>query len=67
MFTIREISALEPLIIDGELRTQSDRDVIVCDLANMNETVGVIGTSQKITGWSVKALSDEKKREICIK
>lgn len=41
----------------------SNYEVIVCDLANPDKTVGGMRTSEKVRGWSVKALSDEKMKE----
>lgn len=33
------------------------------DLANLDETVGGMGTSQEVTGSSVKSLSEETRKE----
>lgn len=60
--TSPEIGALYTWIIDDELFTLFDHEVSVCNLSNLNETVGGMGTSQEVTGWSVKVLLDEKKR-----
>lgn len=65
MFTTREIEAVDFWIIDQELSTMFDHKVIVCDLTNLDETVGGMGTSQEVTGRSIKTLSDEKTNETC--
>lgn len=64
-FTTPDIGVLDAWKIDDKVSTRSDREVIVCNLTNLDETVGGMRTSQKITGWSVKALPDEKKKEAC--
>lgn len=57
-FTTAEIRVLDMSIIDEQLPILSDHEVIVCGLTNMKESVGGMGTSQVVTGWSVKTLSD---------
>lgn len=37
----------------------------MCNLVNQDETVGGMGTSQKVKRWSIKALPDYTKREAC--
>lgn len=64
-FTSLEICALYSCIIDRELSTLSSHEVIVCDLANLHETIGEIETSSEVTGWSVKAIEDETMKETC--
>lgn len=63
MLTTPEVGKLDTWIIDEELSTPTDHEVIVSDLANLDETIGGMGTSQKVTGWSVKGLSKEAKKE----
>lgn len=47
-FTTEETGRLDSCIIDEELSTPSDYKVIVCDLPNLDETVGGMRTSQVI-------------------
>lgn len=53
-------------IIDEKLSKPSDYKVILCNLTNLNETIGGVRVSQEVTGWSIKALLDEVKREACV-
>lgn len=62
-FTTQEIGALDTWIIDRELSTPSNYEVIVCELTNLDETVGGMRTSQEVTGRSFKALPDEEGKE----
>lgn len=39
--------------------------MIVWDLGNRDETVGGLGTSQEVSGWSVKTLADKTRKEAC--
>lgn len=53
---------MDTWIIDGELFTLSDNEVILFNLANLDETVGGMRTSQKVTSWSIKDLLDEERK-----
>lgn len=44
-FTTPDIGVLDTSFIDEDLSTLSDHEVVVCDLANLDETVGRMGTS----------------------
>lgn len=65
MFNTHRIGVLDSWIIDQELSPLSDHEVIVCELANLNETIEVMRTSQEVIGWSVNVLSDETRKEAC--
>lgn len=62
-FNNPEIGALNDWIINEELSTPSDHEVIVHDLANLNETVGGMRTSQDVMELSIKSLSGKNKKE----
>lgn len=65
-FATPEVGALDTCIIDEKLSTPSDYQVIVFDLESLYDTVGGIKTSQELTGWSVKNMSDEVKKEALV-
>lgn len=48
------------MIIYVELSTPSDDEVNIYYVSNLDETVGRLGTIQELTGWSVKAITDEE-------
>lgn len=64
-FTTQEIGTLDSWIIDRELSTPSDHEVIRCDLANQYETVRGMETSQKVIGCRVKVILDGTRKEAC--
>lgn len=35
----------------------------MCDLVNLDETVGEIRVSQEVTGWYIKAIPDEVRKD----
>lgn len=63
-FTTPDIRALDALVIDYDMSTLSDHDLVVCDLTNRDEMVGRMGTSQKMTGCSIRTLSEDDRDEI---
>lgn len=46
-----------------ELSTPPDHQVVVCDLQNLYEMVGGMGTSQKVIKWSIKTLSKDDRKK----
>lgn len=64
--TIPDNGALNAWFIDEELSTPSDHDVVVCDLANMDKTMGGMRTSWEVTDWNIRTLSeDDRKKAAC--
>lgn len=59
-FTTPELGALESWVINEELATSSDHELIVFDTANLYETIGSMGTSQEVTEWAIKVMSEYK-------
>lgn len=62
-FTTSEIGAMDPWIIDEELSTPSEYEVIVFDTASLDETIEGMRTSQEVTGWKVKGMGDDARKE----
>lgn len=59
-FFTPELGALESWIIDEELVTPFDHELIIFNMTNMDETVDRMSTSQEVTGWPIKAMSEEE-------
>lgn len=51
---------LDSWIIDEELVTPFDLELIVFNIANLDEKAGSMKTSQEVTGWCIKAMSEEE-------
>lgn len=51
MFTMPELGALDLWVIDKELATLPDHELIVFDTANLDVTIGSLSTSQEVTRW----------------
>lgn len=63
-FTTPELWALDSWIINEELTTSMDHVLIVLDMANLDETVDSMRTSQEITEWMIKAISEDELEQI---
>lgn len=63
-FTTPELKTLDSWIIDEELATLSEYEFIVFDIANLNETVSIMGMSQKVIVRAIKVRSEDKKEEV---
>lgn len=50
LFPISDIGALNACVINKELSTPSDNEVVVCHLKSLDEIVGGMETSQEVTG-----------------
>lgn len=56
--TTPDIRALDACVINEELSKPSNHEVVLCNLQNLDETVGELGTSQEVKDWNIKTLSE---------
>lgn len=62
-FTTPDIDMLDTLVIDSELTTPSDHEVLVCDQADQEGEAGSMTTSQEFMRWEVRAMSEDSRNE----
>lgn len=62
-FTTPNIRTLNACVIDEELSTPSNHEVVVCDLTQPVETVGGMVTSKEVKSWSIRTLSKDNRKE----
>lgn len=63
IFTIPNTGPLDSWFMDKELATSSNHMMIVFDLANLNEIIESMGTSQEVMRWLIRAMSEKEKTE----
>lgn len=62
-YTTRDIHGLGAFVIYDEPATPSDHEFIVCALAEPEGEVGSMGASEEVTGWEVRAMSENTRKK----
>lgn len=50
-------------VIDEERSTPSDHEVVVFDLTILDKMVDGMVTSQEVSGWSIRTLSEDNRKK----
>lgn len=64
IFTTLGIGVLDTRVIDEELSKPSDYEVIVGELADLDRVGSSMSTSQEITGWGIKEMSEDSTKKV---
>lgn len=63
IFSTPEIGALDRGVLDSELTTLSDNEVLVCDSANPEGKVDSMGISQEITRCGIREMTKDSRKQ----